>query len=217
VGSIRSDFRMALRMMGSHRAVTAVAITTLALTMGLNSAVFSIVNAVVLRQLPFPEPDRLVAFCERDRGETGDRCGASVPNVYELAERVAGIAVAGAAREWAFIMKTADGVDGVRGGLATPSAFAALGVTPLLGRFIEPADLGDNWRRVVVLSNETWRTRFGARTGVLGETIVLDDEPYTIVGVLPAGIRDQRVRLRRMDLLVSSQRYSLRLTVPESW
>src|SRR5687768_1673036 len=180
---------MALRVMASHRAVTAVAIATLALTMGLNSAVFSIVNAVVLRPLPFAEPERLVAFCERDRGENGDRCGASVPNVYELAARVPGIAVAGAAREWAFIMKTADGVDGVRGGLATPGAFAALGVTPLLGRFIEAADLGDNWRRVVVLSNETWRTRFGARTSVVGETVVLDDEPHTIIGVLPAGVR----------------------------
>lgn len=189
MGSIRSEFRMALRVLASHRGVTAVAIATLALTMGLNSAVFSIVNAVVLRPLPFTEPDRLVAFCERDRGETGTWCGASVPNVYELAARVPGIAVAGAAREWAFLMKTADGVDGVRGGLATPGAFAALGVTPLLGRFIDSGDLGDNWRRVVVISNETWRTRFGARTGVLGETVVLGDEPHTIVGVLPAGLR----------------------------
>jgi putative ABC transport system permease protein len=189
VGSIHSDFRMALRVMTSHRAVTAVAIATLALTMGLNSAVFSIVNAVVLRPLPFAEPDRLVAFCERDAGETSNWCGASVPNVYELAARVPGIAVAGAAREWPFVMKTADGVDGVRGGLATPEAFQALGVAPLLGRFVESGDLGDNWRRVVVLSNETWQTRFGARTNILGETVVLDDEPHTIVGVLPAGIR----------------------------
>jgi putative ABC transport system permease protein len=86
-------------------------------------------------------------------------------------------------------MKTADGADGVRGGLATPEAFQALGVAPLLGRFIESGDLGDNWRRVVVLSNETWQTRFGARTSVLDETVVLDDEPHTIVGVLPAGVR----------------------------
>ena len=184
---------MALRVLASHRGVTAVAIATLALTLGLNSAVFSIVNAVVLRPLPFDEPDRLVAFCERDRGEVTDWCGASVPDVYELAARVPGIAAAGAAREWPFVMKTADGVDGVRGGLATPEAFAALRVSPLLGRFIEAGDLGDNWRRVVVLSNETWRTRFGSRSGILGETIVLDDEPHTIVGVLPPGVRVPRL------------------------
>jgi putative ABC transport system permease protein len=180
---------MALRVLASHRGVTAVAIATLALTMGLNSAVFSIVNAVVLRPLPFAEPDRLVAFCERDQGETGNWCGASVPDVYELAARVPGIAVAGAAREWAFLMRTADGVDGIRGGLATPGAFAALGVTAFRGRLIETDDLGDNWRRVVVLSNDVWRARFGARPDVLGESIVLDDEPHTIVGILAAGVQ----------------------------
>jgi putative ABC transport system permease protein len=198
VRSIRSDFRMALRVLASHRGVTAVAIATLALTLGLNSAVFSIVNAVVLRPLPFDEPNRLVAFCERDRGEVTDWCGASVPDIYELAARVPGIAVAGAAREWPFVMKTTEGVDGVRGGLATPDAFAALRVTPILGRFIEPGDLGENWRRVVVLSNETWRTRFGGRSTVLGETIVLDDEPHTIVGVLPPDIRVPRLEAVQM-------------------
>jgi putative ABC transport system permease protein len=115
-----------------------------------------------------------------------------------LAERVPGVAVAGAAREWPFVMKTADGVDGVRGGLATPEAFEALRVKPFLGRFIEKADLGDNWRRVVVLSNETWRTRFGGRTGILGETVVLDDEPHTIVGVLPGDIRVPRLEQVQM-------------------
>ena len=189
MGTIRSDFRMAGRVLAAHRGVTAVAIATLALTIGLNAAVFSIVNAVVLRPLPFAQPDRLVAFCEADRGERSDWCGSSVPNTYDLAERVPEIAVAGAAREWAFVMKTPDGVDGIRGGLATPGAFAALRVTPLLGRFIEDADLGDNWRRVVVLSNEFWRTRFGARADILGETVVLDDESHVIVGVLPPDVR----------------------------
>jgi hypothetical protein len=159
---------MALRVLATQRGVTAVAIATLALTIGLNAAVFSIVNAVVLRPLPFAQPDRLVAFCEADRDERSDWCGASVPDVYELAERVPGIAVAGAAREWPFVMKTPDGADGIRGGLATPEAFRALGVVPMIGRFIEREDLGENWRRVVVLSNDTWRARFGARTDILG-------------------------------------------------
>ncbi|HEX6314893.1 MAG TPA: ABC transporter permease [Gemmatimonadaceae bacterium] len=188
MGTIRSDFRMAWRALAGSRGVTAVAIVTLALTIGLNAAVFSIVNAVVLRPLPFAEPERLVAFCEADRGERTDGCGASVPNVYDLAERVSGIAVAGAAREWAFLLKTPDGVDGVRGGLATPELLAALGVRPMLGRFIEREDLGDNWRRVVVLSHDVWRTRFGARENIIGHTLVLDDEPHTIVGVLPLGV-----------------------------
>jgi putative ABC transport system permease protein len=193
VGTFRSEFRMARRVLASQRGVTLVAIATLALTIGLNAAVFSVVNAVVLRPLPFDQPDRLVGFCEADRGERSDWCGASVPNVYELAERVPSVLVAGAAREWAFIMKTPDGVDGVRGGLATPEAFQALRVTPILGRFIEREDVGENWRRVVVLSNAMWRTRFGARTDILGEIVVLDDEPHTIVGVLPPDVRVPRL------------------------
>jgi putative ABC transport system permease protein len=185
MGSIRSELRWALRALRTHRGVTAVAIATLALSIGLNATVFSIVNAVVLQPLPFPDPDRLVALCELDAGETSDWCGASVPDVMEVAARVPGIEVAGAARDWPFLLRTSEGVEGIRGGLATPEAFDALRVRPALGRFIETGDLGDNWARVVVLSDDTWRVRFGARSDIVGESIVLNDEPHTIVGVLP--------------------------------
>ncbi|HEX9562975.1 MAG TPA: FtsX-like permease family protein, partial [Gemmatimonadaceae bacterium] len=198
MGTLRSDLRLAWRALWTHRGVTAVAVATLALTIGLNTAVFSIVNAVVLQPLPFAQPDRLVAFCELDRGERADRCGASVPNVFELAERVPGIEVAGAARDWPFVMKTDDGAEGIRGGLATSEAFQALRVRPSLGRFIETGDLGDNWNRVVVLSDDTWRARFGARADVLGQTIVLDDEPHTIIGVLPPAARVPRLEAVQM-------------------
>jgi len=193
MASFRNELRMAWRALIAHRGVTLVAIATLALTIGLNTAVFSIVNAVVLQPLPFTDPDRLVALCEVDRGEQTDWCSASVPDVYDVAERVPGIAVAGVARSWPFILRTADGASGIRGGLATPEAFQALGVAPMLGRFIERSDLGDNWNRVVVLSNETWRSRFGARPDIVGQSIVLDDEPHTVIGVLPPDIRVPRL------------------------
>jgi putative ABC transport system permease protein len=169
--------------------VTLVAILTLALTIGLGTAVFSIVNAVVFRPLPFAEPDRLIALCEVERGERSDWCGASVPDVYDIAAQSRSIAVAGVARSWPFLMKTVDGADGISGGLATPEAFRALGVTPLAGRLIERADIGTNWRRVVVLSNEIWRARFGGRFDVIGQSVTLDDELHTIVGILPPDTR----------------------------
>lgn len=84
-------------------------------------------------------------------------------------------------------MRTVDGAEGVSGGLATPDAFRAADIHPLAGRLIEPADLGKDWRRVVVLGNATWRTRFGSRLDVIGQRITLDDQPHTIIGVLPAG------------------------------
>jgi hypothetical protein len=89
--------------------VTIVAVTTLALSIGITTAVFSVVNGVVLRPLPFANPDRLVALCEVDRSEKTDWCGASVPDVYDIARRVPDIAVAGVARSWPFMMRTKDG------------------------------------------------------------------------------------------------------------
>jgi putative ABC transport system permease protein len=86
-------------------------------------------------------------------------------------------------------MKTTDGATGVSGGLATAEAFQALGVKPLAGRFIQRDDIGKNWRRVVVLGNEIWRTRFGSRFDVIGQSIMLDDEPHTIIGILPPDTR----------------------------
>jgi putative ABC transport system permease protein len=183
--AIASDIRLALRSLSKHRTVTLVAIATLALSIGITTAVFSVVNGVVLRPLPFPAPDRLIALCELDRGEKTDWCGASVPNVYEVASRVPDIAVAGIARSWPFMMKTTDGSEMVDGGLATAEAFRALGIAPLAGRLIAPEDIGTNWRRVVVLGNDIWRARFGSRTDVIGQSITLDGEPHAIIGVLP--------------------------------
>src|SRR5690349_24504912 len=114
-----SDVRLAVRSLAKHRTVTTVAIATLALSIGITTAVFSVVNGVVLRPLPFANPDRLVAFCEVDRSEKTDWCGASVPNVYEIAQRVPDIAVAGVARSWPFMMRTNSGAESVRGGLAS--------------------------------------------------------------------------------------------------
>ena len=102
--ALASDVRLALRSLAKHRTVTLVAIATLALSIGITPAVFSVVNGVVLRPLPFPAPEKLIALCELDRGEKTDWCGASVPDVYEVASRVPDIAVAGIARSWPFMM-----------------------------------------------------------------------------------------------------------------
>jgi putative ABC transport system permease protein len=184
-----SDVRLAARALARHRTVTIVAVTTLALSIGITTAVFNVVNGVVLRPLPFTQPDRLVAFCEVDRAERTDWCGASVPDVYEIAARVPSIAVAGVARSWPFMMRTVDGADAVNGGLASSEAFQALEITPLAGRLIAPNESGNDWRRVVVLSHDFWQTRFGGRTDVIGQAITLDEEPHTIIGVLPPNAR----------------------------
>jgi putative ABC transport system permease protein len=193
-----SDARLAVRSLAKHRTVTAVAVATLALSIGMTTAVFSVVNGVVLRPLPFAQPERLVALCEMDRGQRSDWCGASVPDVYEIARRVPDIAVAGVARSWPFMMRTVDGADAVNGGLASAEAFQALGIVPLAGRLIAPDDIGTNWRRVVVLSYDIWRARFGGRKDVIGQAITLDEEPHTIIGVLPADVRLPQLEMVEM-------------------
>ena len=187
--AVLSTFRAAVRSLLSYRSVSIVSVITLALTIGLSAAVFGIVNGVMFRPLAFSEPDRLVAFCELERGERTDWCGASVPDVYDVAARARAIEVAGVARTWPFLMKTTDGAVGVSGGLATPEAFQALGVRAQAGRLIERGDIGTSWRRVVVLSDEIWRSRFGARSDVIGQSITIDDEPHTVVGILPPETR----------------------------
>jgi putative ABC transport system permease protein len=181
--------RPPVRSLIAHRGESLVALLTLALTIGVSTGVFSIVNGVVFRPLPFQDPDRIVGLCEVERGEQSNWCSASVPDVFDVAARSRTIAVAGVARSWPFLMKTPDGAVGVAGGLATAEAFEALGVVPLAGRLIQRDDIGGSWRRVVVLGNEIWRTRFGARSDVIGQSVTLDDELHTIVGVLPPDVR----------------------------
>src|SRR5688500_20055129 len=114
----------------------------------------------MFRPLAFSEPDRLVAFCELERGERTDWCGASVPDVYDVAARARSIEVAGVARSWPFLMKTTDGAVGVSGGLATPEAFQALGVRAQAGRLIQRGDIGTGWRRAGLLTAQAWRSQF---------------------------------------------------------
>ncbi len=177
--------RQALRSLSRAPVLTTVAVLTLALSIGLTTAIFSVVDAVVLRPLPIANPERVIAFCEQESADA-DWCGASVPDIYELAERSRAVEVAGAARSWPFVLRTTEGAASVSGGLATPGAFEALGIRAAAGRLIEPDDLGENFRRVVVVSDAFWRSRLGARRDAIGERIMIDDEPHTVVGVLPA-------------------------------
>jgi len=200
MGSYRSTWRHAFRGLTRSPLLAAVAVLTIALSIGLNTAMFSVVDAVVLRPLPFDRPDRLLAFCEHDRDEEVDWCSASVPDVHDIGERSPAIEVAGVARSWPLMLRTDDGAVGVSGGLATADAFRALGVQPLIGRLFAPEESGDPWSRVVVLSYELWRDRFGSRDGVLGQAVTIDDEPYTVIGVLPPDVRIpllEKVRLWR--------------------
>ena len=187
--AITQDFRHAIRWFLKRPGFTAVAVITLTLGIGANSALFSIVNGILLRDLPYAEPDRLVTIWETHPSLSGARV-ASVPNVEDWAEGSATFEDIGIWRFWSRVMQGEDGAEGARGGLATPDFFRVLRLQPALGRLFLPEDLEPGRNHVVVLSHDIWASRFGRDPGVIGRIITMDAESWEIVGVLREGDED---------------------------
>lgn len=185
MNSLIADLRFGIRQLLRRPGFSLLAVLTLALGSGAAAAMFGIVDRVLLRPLPFHEADRLVALCETNPSLQGF-CVASPPNVEDWSRRSRTLTSVGLARTWPFSLRTETGSLGVGGGLATPGLFQTLRVTPLLGRTFVPEDLTASGRHVAVLSAGFWQSRFGSDRAVLGRAIVLDGEPYEIVGVLRA-------------------------------
>jgi len=198
MGNLFPTITAAIRALRSRPTLTIAAILTLALSIGATTAIFTVVNGVVLRPLPFANESRLVTICEIYPGSTPDWCSISPPNVEDIALRSRAIEEIGIGREWGWHLVTPTGVVNISGGLASPGMFRALGVKPVIGRLIEPGDLLGRPSSVVVLGNEMWRERFGADSSILGRTLTLDKEIVTVIGVLPPGF--QAPRLSTLDL-----------------
>ena len=182
---LRDDVKFAVRQLRHSPGFALVAALTLALGIGANGAIFALVDATLLRPLPFPHPDRLVMLWERTDAEPHD--GVSPLNLADwnsrsrLFERIAGFvpSVGG------MVMAGTDGnAETVSRQWVTSGVFDALGVTPIVGRTFSPAD--DRSRaRVAVLNESFWRARFNADRAVVGRDLKLDGTLYSIVGVVP--------------------------------
>src|ERR1017187_6784073 len=187
--SLLQDLRHAVRALRRAPGFTAAVVITLGLGVGATTAIFSVVNGVLLRPLPFPNEDRLVTLCEQYPGAPRDWCSVSPPNVEDLAARSRAIETIGIGREWSSHLTTPDGPQPVLSGIATPGLFAALGVGVVRGRLITTADLLGRESDVALLTWEMWQSRFNGDTGIVGRIIVLDDHPVSIVGVLQRGFQ----------------------------
>ena len=175
------DLRFAARVLRKSPGFTAVAIVTLALGIGANTAVFSVVNALVLRPLPVVRPNEL-AFLENARYGPGH----SFPNYRELRDRNRTFAGLVGYRIAPIEIETDTGAQRIWGYLATGNYFDVLGVRPVLGRFFtQSEDLHPGASPYAVLSYNTWRSRFGADSAIIGKTIRLNRLPYTVMGVAP--------------------------------
>jgi putative ABC transport system permease protein len=175
------DLSLAFRNIFRRPGFAAVAIALLALGSGANAAVFSVVRGVLIRPLPYPEPQRLVAL--------GPRFFVSNEDVDYWRNRTHSFADIAALSPGWMMGLVADGGEPIKvtGARVSDNLFRALGASPQLGRVIEPGEASDGRHRVVVLSDGVWRSRFGADPQVIGRTIQLDQEPFTIIGVMPPG------------------------------
>lgn len=182
---LRNDVTFAVRQLRGSPAFTIIAATTLALGIGANSAIFALVDATLLRPLPFGEPDRLVMLWERN--EASRRSGVSPPNLLDWKQRNRTLeAMAGfIPGVGGMVMAGADGTaETVARQWVTAEIFDVLGVRAIVGRTLHFSD--DSQRsRVAVLSEAFWRSRFNADPTVVGRDLQLDGEPYTVVGVVP--------------------------------
>jgi len=184
IGTLIDDVRISMRQLARHPGMTAVVLLTLALGTGSATAILTIVDRVLLRPLSFPDSGRLVALCETHPSIEG-YCVGSPPDVEDWATQTRTLASLGLGRSWTFSMQTSGGAEGVRSGLATAGLFRTLGVKAAMGRVFTTDDVAESGRHVAVLSDDLWRTRFGADPGVLGRTVVMDGQSYAVIGVLP--------------------------------
>jgi putative ABC transport system permease protein len=182
--TIWQDLRYGFRLLLKNPGFTVVAVLTLALGIGANTAIFSIVNGVLFRSLPYRNADKLVmVWHHRPQNPTGE-IPASFPDVQDWKKEnhvFEGLAAYAFNR---FRVTGQEGPDETRGIFATPDLFPVLGANPLLGRTLLPSD---DRERVVVLSHRLWQRRYNGDPAVIGKTIVLNAESYAIVGVMPPG------------------------------
>ncbi len=186
--TLLSDLRHALRSLLRAPGFTLVALLTLALGIGANTAIFSVVHAVLLRPLPFAQPDRLVSLSETrlDRGWTqASFTHANFWDVQEQSRTFDGIA---AFRVNTMSLTGRDQPRRVRAGLVSANFFQVLGVRAVSGRlFASHEDSPGADTKLVLLGNDFWRTELGADNAIVGRRLTLDGTGYTVIGVLPAG------------------------------
>ena len=183
------DVRYAWRTLRKSPGFTTVVVLTLALAIGANTAIFSVVNGVLLRALPYVDAERLVMVWEADRFSGTSREDASVPDYFDFRAQNHVFADLAAFEEQPLTLTRA-GTEPqhVIAGEATQNLFPLLGVAPILGRGFTTSEDAPGGPHAVILSEALWRTRFGGDPGVLGTVIRLDDVPHTVVGVLPTGV-----------------------------
>lgn len=182
-----ADLKYALRMLAKAPGFTAIAVLTLALGIGANSAIFSVIDAVLLRPLPFPEPQQLIAVWSKVEREA-ERETSSFPDYADIREQSQTIDSLAAYTEAGAVFGTGTESRPLNGLAVTSDIFRVLNVQPYLGRGLTRAE-DNEAARVIVLTYEGWKRLFNGDPKIVGRDLLLSLKPYTVVGVMPPGFR----------------------------
>jgi predicted permease len=194
--TFRKDLLYALRSLRRQPSFALVSILTLALGIGANTAVFSVVNGVLLRPLPYPQPERLVYITTQFPSLGFDQFWMSLPEFVEFRDNNQALSSVGAYNVGAVNLGAETPSRPVRA-LVTAELMPTLGVSPAHGRWFTEADTAPNAPAVAILSWELWQRSFGGDSSILSENIQINNQPVQVVGIMPRGfdVHDQKVEL----------------------
>ncbi|HTE47090.1 MAG TPA: ABC transporter permease, partial [Gemmatimonadaceae bacterium] len=184
IGTLMADLRYAARRLRANPGFAAVSVITLALGIGASTAIFSAVNPILFEPLPYPDPSRITMIS--DVGSDGGPMAVTFGTYREIVQRSRSFADMAVFGVWGPTMIGDAEPERLTGQRVSAQYFRALGVHPILGRDFQVSDDRVDGPKVAVISDALWRRRFGADPGVVGKNVMLDDDSYMVIGVMPA-------------------------------
>jgi putative ABC transport system permease protein len=186
-GALWQDLRYAVRTLRKTPGVTAVVVLTLALSIGATTAIFSVLDGVLLRPFPYADVDRIMIVSETTR--SGQALAVAWPNFLDWREQNEVFESFGIYREQVMNLSGGDQADRLNTSFVSADVFKAIGMGARLGRVFTAADDLPTADRIAIVSDGLWRSRFNADPALVGRSIVLNNQPHTVVGVMPASMR----------------------------
>ncbi|HEX2139632.1 MAG TPA: ABC transporter permease [Woeseiaceae bacterium] len=185
--AIIDDVRFAYRALRARPGFVIAAVLTLALGIGANTAIFSVINAFMLKPLPYPDGERLVEIHNTYPGNGLENAGVSVPDYLDRREQASALADSALYTWSSFNLAASGAAERLLGLVASPSLFSTLRVSPLIGRSFSEDEAVPGNERVAILTHEVWSNRFGSDRGIVGKDIRLNGDSYRVIGVMPQG------------------------------
>src|SRR5689334_12541179 len=210
--TLLQELRFALRTLRKAPGVTAIAVITLALGIGANTAIFSVVNGVLLRPLPYRDPSRVVLLSEHT--PRFPILSVSYQNYKDWRDQSHSFDAVGAVRNTALTLSGTGEAERLPAQMVSANLFDMLGIAPEKGRTFTAEEDSPSGGGVALISHSLWERRFGSSSSTIGQAVTLDKKQYTIIGVLPAGLE---IMNQPVDVMVPMEPWAKTLPDDRSW